>query len=74
MSRDDCRKWKFETRAEAKIARRGIYGRRTPGRDGPLSIYRCVECDFLHLGHLPAAVRAGEVDRDTYREGLHVRD
>lgn len=71
---DRCRKWKFETRADARRARKTIYGRRDTSRDGPLSIYRCPHCDFLHLGHLPARVRAGEVDRATYREGLHVRD
>ncbi len=72
---DECRKWKFYTRAEARRARRNLYGRRRGHHDGPLSIYRCPTCDFYHLGHLPARVRNGALDKDRYVEGvLRARD
>lgn len=67
--RGEC-KWKFETRADAKRARRRLYGKRNQLKDGPLSIYRCEVCGFYHLGHLPTLVRNGQWDRDDYRNGV----
>ena len=61
-----CGKFKFFTRADARRARRGVYGKREGAKDGPLSIYHCDECDALHLGHLPATVRNGTWDKDDY--------
>ena len=70
-----CRgKIRYQTRADAKKARRRIYSARLPGRDGPLSAYLCDVCDYFHLGHLPQVVRRGEVSRDDYTGVRHVRD
>ena len=69
----DC-KWKFETRADAKRARRAIYGKRQQHKGGPLSIYRCDDCGFYHLGHMPQRVRNGEIDRRDWQEAIRVRD
>lgn len=44
--------------ASRKSARRY---RRKMG-SGPVSAYRC-DCGWFHLGHLPARVRTGEVDK-----------
>lgn len=60
----------YYSRAKAKAARRRVMGRRrAEGKDGPLSIYVCPVCTFLHLGHLPRAVRDGTWDKDDYTNG-----
>lgn len=54
-------KVRYDSRSEAKKARR-----RTPS-SGHLTIYPCPFCDFFHLGHLPIAVRRGELDKQDWR-------
>lgn len=53
-------KVRFPTRRQARVARRKI-----PTGD-PLSVYRCPECDWFHLGHRPPRVRNGEVDKGAW--------
>lgn len=48
-------KLQYANRKQAKIAR-GHIG------DHGLRIYRC-ECGWLHLGHMPRAVRNGTIDK-----------
>jgi hypothetical protein len=33
-----------------------------------LAAYKCDRCEFWHLGHLPARVRNGEVDKAAWLE------
>lgn len=54
-------KIRYGSRKSARIARK-----RTPSI-GHLSIYRCIYCEFFHLGHLTDAVRRGELDRQEWR-------
>lgn len=50
-------KVQFATRKQARWGR----------RDGAtLSVYRCTDCDWWHLGHLPQRVRNGAVDKDAW--------
>lgn len=58
-----CRSGKvqFATRKQARQGRRTI-------ADSSLTIYRCGECDWFHLGHLPQRVRNGEVDKAVWDE------
>lgn len=49
-------KVQFATRKSARRYRRKM-------GSGPVSVYDCPECEFFHLGHLPARVRTGEVDK-----------
>ena len=53
-------KVQFATR---KQARRGAKFRASLGR---VSAYKCGQCAFWHLGHLPERVRNGEVDKDAW--------
>lgn len=56
-----CKKIPYERRRGAVRARR-----RQPGKKG-LRPYRCPTCGYWHLGHLPAAIIAGDVGRgDVY--------
>lgn len=57
----DCQTGKraFTSKADAKVARRRTQG---PGSGG-LNAFRCLVCDYWHLGHLPRAVVAGVVTR-----------
>ena len=64
---ETCRKVQYDTRAQAKAARRKTYATRTE-RDGPLNIYRCTYCGFYHLGHMPPEVRNGTTDKDEWLE------
>jgi hypothetical protein len=49
--------------ASRKQARRGA-----KYRSISLSAYRCEDCDWWHLGHLPQRVRNGEVDKAAWLE------
>lgn len=57
--RCSCGKVKFLSKRDAKA-----WAKRFPGER--LSPYRCG--DFWHLGHLPPAVRAGHLGRETLRK------
>jgi hypothetical protein len=54
----DCGKLRYLTRRHAKRIARRINAR----RGGRLNAYRCG--DFWHIGHLPTAVRHGDIARD----------
>lgn len=64
-ARGDCPTGKVQF-ATRKQARRGARFRSLDR----LSVYRCEECAFFHLGHLPDRVRNGEVDKDAWRNAL----
>lgn len=57
--RADCssKKVGYSTRKKAREVRT-----RMPDGKG-LNIYRCPECAWYHLGHLPQRVKNGEVDK-----------
>lgn len=57
-----CGKYGHTKRAGAKEAAR-IYH---PG--ARLSVYQCAQSGLWHYGHLPNAVRAGDFDRETFRQ------
>ena len=50
------RKLQFDTRRAARRAARRMH-------DSALNVYRCPECGWFHIGHLPQRVRNGEVDK-----------
>jgi hypothetical protein len=60
-ARGDCPSGKvqFATRKQAK---KGARFRSLSG----LAAYKCGECEFWHLGHVPARVRNGGVDKDAW--------
>lgn len=47
----------YRTKADAKGAKRRTL---LSGTGGGLMIYRCPWCELWHLGHKPAAVKAGD--------------
>lgn len=51
----------FTSRREAKARRRKIPG------GTKLNIYRCPACDYLHLGHMPQAVRNGQLTKPDWK-------
>jgi hypothetical protein len=54
-----CGKYRFMSRAAAKKARRRM------GNPGGMNAYECpTDTGWWHLGHLPGAVRRGDVGRD----------
>lgn len=55
----------YATKAAAKDARRWFQRR---GGD-LLSAYRCEHCSCFHLGHIPDAVRRGDISRGDYYGG-----
>jgi hypothetical protein len=57
-ARGDCPSGKVQF-ATRKQARRGARFRAIKG----VGVYRCDECSWWHLGHLPDRVRNGEVDK-----------
>lgn len=56
----------YVTKAEARQVARTL---RKQGDERLMSPYRCEHCGLVHIGHLPAAVRAGEVTRGEYYSG-----
>jgi len=56
----------WQTRRDAKTAASMAGRNGMPG----MSAYCCAECDLFHIGHLPAAVRTGEVGRNEYYGGI----
>lgn len=59
-------KLQYANRKQAKI------GRRRTG-DSSLSLYRCPECDWIHLGHMLRNVRNGTYDKADWLERLEGR-
>lgn len=59
-ARGDCPTGKVQF-ASRKQARRGARFRAIS-----LSAYRCGDCDWWHLGHVPQRVRNGEVDKGAW--------
>lgn len=59
-ARGDCPSGKVQF-ATRKQARRGAKFRAVR-----LAAYRCGDCGWWHLGHLPERVRNGEVDKDAW--------
>lgn len=55
-------KVQYPTRKDAKEGRRLMKGKGI-SQTG-VSIYQCADCDYWHLGHLSAAVRAGRLSRE----------
>ena len=53
----------YITKAEAKVIARRL---RKQGDGSLMNAYRCEACGLIHLGHLPLAVRTGEVGRREY--------
>ncbi len=49
----------YTSRRDARKARGG-----TPSEGSPLTIYRCESCARYHLGHMPRAVRRGEIEKN----------
>jgi hypothetical protein len=45
------------------------HSRRISNQTGKMRPYQCPECDNWHIGHLPRAVRQGEVAADEYYRG-----
>jgi hypothetical protein len=64
-SRGDCptRKVEFASRKQARAAARSM-------NDSALSVYRCPDCEWFHVGHLPQRVRNGAVDRRGWEASL----
>lgn len=63
MSRCACGKYRYFTRKAAKRAMRRLYPDRN--NHGRLNAYECrIETNVWHLGHLPEAVKRGDVGRD----------
>lgn len=60
-ARGDCSTGKVQF-ANRKQAKRGRRFRNLEG----VSVYRCTECDWFHLGHLPKRVKNGEVDKSAW--------
>lgn len=55
----------YLSRREARQAARRLYP------EERMNAYPCKADDrYWHFGHLPDALRQGEIDRDIYREGL----
>lgn len=52
-----CGKRRYLTKGSAKRAIRGFRG-----REGRMNAYRCG--DFWHIGHMPEALRHGDITRD----------
>lgn len=55
-------KMRLGSRREARRARA-----RTK-HQGALTIYPCQFCGFFHLGHMPASVRNGSLDKKQWRD------
>jgi hypothetical protein len=49
----------YASRAQAKKSAR-------KHQDKSLGVYRCLDCDWFHLGHKPQRVRNGEIDKDDW--------
>ncbi len=64
-SRGDCptRKVEFATRKQARAAAKSM-------NDSALGVYRCPDCEWFHVGHLPQRVRNGDVDRREWESQL----
>lgn len=60
---DRCGKWGYHTRADAKKALRRHRGK---GFDRRVRPYKCPDCGFFHLGHMPGVVRAGMATADEF--------
>jgi hypothetical protein len=58
-----CGKQQFPTKAVAKARIRQWRGKRS----GRLYAYRCG--NYWHIGHMPAAVKFGAVERDAFDRG-----
>lgn len=58
-------KVRFASRKAARKARAAMQGRGMG--QGHLQAYKCEWCSWFHLGHMPAAVAAGEVDKSDWR-------
>lgn len=54
------RSWQSRTDAKSYAKMLGRQGK--PG----MNAFRCEECGLFHIGHLPYAVRTGEIGRDDY--------
>ena len=59
---DASGKIQYPTRKDAKEARRLMKGKGIP--QSGMSVYQCPECNYWHLGHLSASVRAGRLGRE----------
>lgn len=57
----------FVTRSEAHTAAVRIQKQEGGER---MSAYKCRECAYYHTGHLPRAVKRGEITRDEYRKDV----
>lgn len=58
-------KIRYFDKSGARKARRHMMAR---GKvKGKLSAYICEFCGFYHLGHMPKAVRTGELDKGEWR-------
>lgn len=55
----------FDTKSEARQVARLL---RKEGDNALMTPYVCPECEGIHIGHLPKAVRRGEITRDEYYE------
>lgn len=67
-------KTRYQSRGDAKRARRRIYGHRQKEKTGALTPYLCPFCDHFHLGHMPADVRNGTWDKNSWLGVPRVRD
>lgn len=58
-------KVRYSSRKAARRVMRRLQGRGLMDRDH-VTAYRCLFCDFYHIGHTPPAILQGEVSRRTY--------
>lgn len=56
-----CGKWGYAAKAGARKAARELH----PG--DRLSVYRCDQSDYWHIGHLPGVIRGGDLPRSILR-------
>ena len=57
---DECGKYSFTNRSLARRAARLV--------DRSMAAYRCPHSEWWHVGHMPTAVRRGDIDRATMRQ------
>lgn len=58
-------KVKYDTKADARRVRKRMFGRGHV--DGKLNAYRCQFCGWWHLGHMPQAVRNGQLNKASWK-------